>query len=220
VGVPEHELILVRHGDTAWSGAGRFTGHLDVPLSASGREQAAALSRCLGDRVPYQVLCSDLRRARETARVIASAHGAAPQADPRLREEHLGRWQGLARDEVASRYPAGYARWLAGDDGAFDGREGLAAVADRAVAAVLEALPAGQAPAGRLIVVTHCNAAIGLMGRLLHVPRADWTKIGSLRPAHWSVLAGRAALWRLLAHDRPPGGQDTPPAGRSLDQSA
>jgi len=102
--------------------------------------------------------------------VIASAHGATPQADPRLREEHLGRWQGLTRDEVATRYPAGYARWLAGDDSAFDGREGLAAVADRAVAAVLEALPAGQAPAAKLIVVTHCNTAIGLMGRLLRVP--------------------------------------------------
>jgi len=125
--VPEHELILVRHGDTPWSGTGRFTGHLDVPLSAIGRGQAAA---------------------------------------------------------------------------------------------VLEALPAGQAPAAKLIVVTHCNTAIGLMGRLLRVPRADWGKISSLRPAHWSVLAGRAARWRLLAHDRPPGGQDTPRAGRPLDQSA
>jgi len=220
VGVPEHELILVRHGDTAWSGTGRFTGHLDVPLSGIGRGQAAALAQCLGDRGRYKVLCSDLRRTRETARVIASAHGATPQADPRLREEHLGRWQGLTRDEVATRYPAGYARWLAGDDSAFDGREGLAAVADRAVAAVLEALPAGQAPAAKLIVVTHCNTAIGLMGRLLCVPRADWIKIGSLRPAHWSVLAGRAALWRLLAHDRPPARQDTPRAGRPLDQSA
>jgi len=220
VGVPEHELILVRHGDTAWSGTGRFTGHLDVPLSAIGRGQAAALARCLGDRGPYKVLCSDLRRTRETARVIASAHGATPQADSRLREEHLGRWQGLTRDEVATRYPAGYTRWLGGDDRPFDGREGLAAVADRAVAAVLEALPAGQAPATKLIVVTHCNTAIGLMGRLLCVPRADWIKIGSLRPAHWSVLAGRAALWRLLAHDRPPARQDTPRAGRPLDQSA
>jgi glucosyl-3-phosphoglycerate phosphatase len=220
VGVPEHELILVRHGDTAWSGTGRFTGHLDVPLNATGREQAAALARCLGDRGPCKVLCSDLRRTRETARVIASAYGAAPQADPRLREEHLGRWQGLTRDEVAARYPAGYARWLAGDVSPFDGREGLAAVADRAMAAVLEALPAGQAPAGRLIVVTHCNTVIGLMGRLLRVPRAGWTEIGSLRPAHWSVLAGRAALWRLLAHDRPPGCQDPPPDGRPLDQPA
>jgi probable phosphoglycerate mutase len=220
VGVPEHELILVRHGDTAWSGTGRFTGHLDVPLSAIGRGQAAALSRCLGHRGPYKVLCSDLRRTRETAQVIASAYGATPQADPRLREEHLGRWQGLTRDEVATRYPAGYARWLGGDDRPFDGREGLAAVADRAVAAVLEALPAGQAPAGMLIVVTHCNTAISLMGRLLRVPRADWTQIGSLRPAHWSVLAGRAAVWRLLAHNQSVGCQDTPLAGRPLDQSA
>jgi glucosyl-3-phosphoglycerate phosphatase len=230
VHAPDHELVLVRHGDTVWSGTGRFTGHLDVPLSPRGRGQAAAVAACLTERTPHAVLCSDLSRASDTARAIASAHGACAVADTRLREEHLGYWQGLTREDVAIKYPAGYARWLTGDVGTFDGREGLAATADRAVTAILEAMPADHAPAGPLIVVTHCNTAMGIMGRLLQVPAANWPQISSLRPAHWAVLSrstlsrstlpGTATTWRLLAHDRPPGRQDTHQDNRRPDQSA
>ncbi len=203
VGVAEQELILVRHGDTAWSGAGRFTGHLDVPLSAPGRRQAAQVAECLAGRTPHVVVSSDLNRASETARLIAASHGLTVRLDPRLREEHLGGWQGLTREEAASRYPAGFMRWLAGDDRAFDGREGLDAVADRAAAAVLDAIATLAAPAGPLIVVTHCNTATGLLGRLLGAPRKNWQKIGSLRPAHWSALSLNDGTWHLTAHNEP-----------------
>jgi broad specificity phosphatase PhoE len=55
---------------------------------------------------------SDLKRAFETAEVIASRVGAPPLAEKALREIFLGDWEGLRTDEIAVRYPDAWSRWL------------------------------------------------------------------------------------------------------------
>ena len=70
---------LVRHGK-------RNGGIGDAGLSDVGRIQARATARYLRDRVLAQVYASPLKRAKETAEIIAAVHGLAVVEDTRLRE--------------------------------------------------------------------------------------------------------------------------------------
>ncbi len=98
-------VYLIRHGQTEWNAEGRWQGQIDVPLSASGYAQAQALAGHLADMGLCAVYASDLARAAETGRLIAEAAGASLTRDPRLRELHLGIFQGLTYSEIRERYP-------------------------------------------------------------------------------------------------------------------
>src|SRR5262249_56736616 len=64
-----HELVLVRHGETDWSRAGKHTGRTDVPLNEAGQANARALAGSLAGRRFALVLTSPLSRAIETCRL-------------------------------------------------------------------------------------------------------------------------------------------------------
>lgn len=147
-------ILLARHGETDWNLVGRWQGHADPPLNDAGRRQAEALANELvGDGVAA-VYSSDLRRASETARLVAGRLGLPVVEDAGLREIDVGSWSGLTRDEVQERYPEGFARWLAGEIG-HDGetREQLTA---RVVGAVERI--AGRHSGETVLVVTHGGA--------------------------------------------------------------
>lgn len=191
VAVPDWEIIIARHGPTEWSRAGRFSGHTDIPLSAEGRTRAADLGSALRRPLPERIVSSDLTRARQTAEAIALAAGLDPRLiaiSSRLREESLGSWEGRTPGRIASTNPDGYARWLAGDIGAFDGREGLAAVARRAVPVVLEQCAGRPRTTGRLVVVTHANTALAIIGALGDIPPGEWADLPCPGPAQAMVL--------------------------------
>ena len=65
------QIVLVRHGETEWSAAGKHTSRTDLGLIEAGRERAAAVGRELAGRSFARVLCSPLRRARETCELAA-----------------------------------------------------------------------------------------------------------------------------------------------------
>lgn len=99
-------ILLARHGETDWNRDGRFQGWADPPLNATGRAQAEALAAQLAD-VPFDaVYASDLRRAHETAVIVATPHGVPVVADASLREIDVGSWSGLTRPEIEARFPA------------------------------------------------------------------------------------------------------------------
>ena len=131
------KLLLVRHGETTWNAEHRYIGRTDLPLSGEGRRQARALADRLASEPISAVYTSDLRRALETAAVIASAHGLPVRSDPRLREMDFGLWEGLSAAEVERHYAAELAAWRAGLGLAPPGGETLTAVAAR-VQAVLD----------------------------------------------------------------------------------
>jgi broad specificity phosphatase PhoE len=92
------KLVLVRHGATEWSEAGRLTGWTDVPLSSKGREQALELRAQLAERSFDGIWSSDLCRASETAAIAAGD----PNLDPRLRELDFGEIEGTTWNELSS----------------------------------------------------------------------------------------------------------------------
>jgi broad specificity phosphatase PhoE len=105
------ELLLVRHGETAWNAERRFQGHADPPLNDVGRRQARVLADELaGERIDA-VYASDLARARETAAIVAERRGIPVVALPELREIDVGEWQGLTWPEIEERYPEGVRAW-------------------------------------------------------------------------------------------------------------
>ena len=104
-------LFLVRHGATTLSAEDRFAGSTDVPLSDEGRRQAAALAARLQRDPIAAAYCSPMRRTIETASILAEAHKIDPITRPGLREIDHGRWEGLTRQDVETRYHDEYLRW-------------------------------------------------------------------------------------------------------------
>jgi broad specificity phosphatase PhoE len=146
------EILLARHGETDWNRESRFQGHADPPLNDRGREQAAELAEALADVELAALYSSPLRRAFETAGLVAARHGLRAVPVDGLREVDVGSWQGLTRDEVERRFPGQFQRWLDYAQGWDDG-ETYEAMAER-VLAVLEEL-AARHDGERILAMTH-----------------------------------------------------------------
>ncbi len=93
-------ILLARHGETDWNRELRFQGHADRSLNDTGRLQAQELAERLREEPIAAVYASDLRRASETAEIVAEALGLPMATDPRLREIDVGSWQGRTRAEL------------------------------------------------------------------------------------------------------------------------
>ncbi len=129
-------LFLTRHGETAWNARGRFQGQTDVPLNEKGRQQAEALAKRLAAESFAAIYASDLKRARETAEIIAQNHACPLIPEPRLREISFGQWEGSTYAELQQRYPEAIQAWHA-DIANFTppGGESLPQFAERVTAA-------------------------------------------------------------------------------------
>jgi broad specificity phosphatase PhoE len=108
---PTGRLVLVRHGETEWSRAGRHTGRTDVPLTTEGEEQARALRGRLDGRRFALVLSSPLRRAWETCQLAGL--GGAAQATDDLLEWNYGAYEGRTTNEIQAEVP-GWTIWVGG----------------------------------------------------------------------------------------------------------
>jgi broad specificity phosphatase PhoE len=105
-------LLLARHGQTTWNAARRFQGGSDVPLSAQGRAQAAALGRALGGYRVAAAYVSPMRRALETAEIALAGTGIPLAPVPALRELSLGEWEGCTVGEIRQQAGDPYLAWL------------------------------------------------------------------------------------------------------------
>jgi len=189
-----------RHGRTAWNFEGRFQGQLDVELDDTGLAQAGAAATVLATLAPDAIVASDLQRAARTATELAALTGVEVSHDARLREAHLGSWQGLTRVEVDERHPGEAAAWLRGELDRRGGGETYTEVAERAVTAIeraLEKLPESST----LVAVTHGGTARVAIGRMIGLPPEHWRVLGALSNCCWSVLGQSRDGWALLEHN-------------------
>jgi broad specificity phosphatase PhoE len=104
-------LLLARHGETDWNREHRWQGHTDVPLNELGWEQARALAHELASESIAAIYSSDLRRALDTARIVADRKRVDVNVDEGLRELDFGAWEGLTSDEIEQRFPGDLALW-------------------------------------------------------------------------------------------------------------
>jgi probable phosphoglycerate mutase len=109
-------IVVMRHAETGDNAARIWQGHKDSELSERGRAQVAAAAPHLAAYEPALLVSSDLQRAASTADAIAELTGLEVRLDARLREVHVGEWQGLHADEVRSRYPEVVAALDRGED--------------------------------------------------------------------------------------------------------
>ena len=161
---PSGRLLLIRHGETRWSLAGRHTGLSDLPLTAEGERRAAALAPLVARFDVRWALCSPLLRARRTAALV----GLTPVVDPDLAEWDYGGYEGLTTAEI--RKATGTA-WSLFDDGVVPGRtpgETIGEVAAR-VSRVL-ARVAGRLEAGDVALVGHGHCLRVLAATFLQQP--------------------------------------------------
>jgi broad specificity phosphatase PhoE len=146
-------LILARHGETDWNRDNRFQGHADPPLNALGRRQSAELAEVLAGESLARVYTSPLRRASETAEIVARRLALEVEPLDPLREIDVGAWSGLTRNEVAARFPEAYARWLERAPHGFEDGETYEQLAARVLPAIRRL--AERHPSETLLVVTH-----------------------------------------------------------------
>lgn len=109
--MPIQQVIIVRHGETDYNAQHRWQGQLDVPLNKNGKAQAEALAKHLANEALDGVFSSDLKRCYDTARPIAKSKNLTVIPDKRLREVHLGLFQGLTRTQIQEVYPHKMMRW-------------------------------------------------------------------------------------------------------------
>ena len=109
------ELILIRHGVTAWNLEKRFQGQIDTPLTDLGHEQAEKTADALSGEPVSCIYTSDLVRAQQTAMPIADNLGLPLLAEPSLRERNFGAFEGKTHAEIQANYPVDFAKWQARD---------------------------------------------------------------------------------------------------------
>ena len=168
------KLIAVRHGEAEWNVERRDMGQLDSPLTERGLQQVQALAVRLEHVRIGALYTSDLGRAMQTARIIAAATGVEPIADARLRERHLGIFQGLTKPEAASRFPREFAEYRRlGHHYRIPGGESGEERTARSVAALTDI--AGRHADATIVVVTHGSFLMGFFEHVLAMtPGNGW----------------------------------------------
>ncbi|MGA3018335.1 MAG: histidine phosphatase family protein [Bryobacteraceae bacterium] len=179
------EIWLIRHGETVWSRSGAHTGRTDLPLTAAGRDNAAAIGRWFKGRTPggtrfALVLTSPLQRARDTCRL--AGYGNAAHADPNLCEWDYGDYEGRATPDIQKERP-GWSLWR---DGVPNG-ETIEQVAARAEAVLARAMAADG------------DTALFAHGHILRILTACWLE---LDPRCGSLFALSTASVSTLGYER------------------
>lgn len=161
------EIVVVRHGETSWNASKIIQGHLDSELNGTGRQQAIAVAGRLSKGPKCAVIySSDLKRAAETAQIIANSCNLPEVVlDPSLRERHLGDLQGLTLRDAAKTKPQAYKSFLSTktDQEIPGGGESLDQFFDRCISS-LERI-ARKHKGERVIVVSHGGVLRQLYGR-------------------------------------------------------
>lgn len=148
------KVFLVRHAQTRWNVTGRYMGWIDEGLSDEGLWQAEQLSRRLKNWSIDSAYSSPLKRAYETAQIIAKPHALQVCTMHELGEIRIGYWEGMYRDDVKSQYPEIWQAWRSDPSTVqMPNGENMSQVQERAVAAFQDII--GANIGHQVLIVTH-----------------------------------------------------------------
>ena len=162
-------VLLIRHGQSEGNAERRFGGHTATPLSFRGRKQANATAEALKNDSIAVIYSSDLARAVETARPLATATRLPIITTEAFRERSVGVMEGLTFEAAAQEHPEEYAALLRRDfEHVLSGGESYRQLLDRARNKLDEIIAEHR---GRRIAVfshtgTICIMTLHLMGAL------------------------------------------------------
>jgi probable phosphoglycerate mutase len=162
-------VVLTRHGETEWNRQRRIQGWAPAPLSEAGREQARALGAYLADDYDVdRLVASDLRRTRETARLVNRSLDVPVRFSRGWRERSFGVYQGLSYEALFAGYPefAVEELGIAAVETEPEGGESLLEARERILDAWTTLLD-DLAPDETVAVVTHGGSLYVLLGHLL-----------------------------------------------------
>ena len=191
-------LILVRHGQSVWNAANRFTGWTDVDLSEKGVEEADEAGLQLADIRFDVVHTSDLIRAQRTAEIImgrnrASGDDVPTRYDWRLNERHYGALQGLNKAETAEKHGAEQVHvWRRSYDVAPPEGESLEMTAQRTIPYFIDEIVPDLGGDLNVLVSAHGNS---LRSIVMHIEGISPEEIVSLEiptgePIHYTYDEG------------------------------
>ena len=196
-------LIIWRHGRTEWNVNARFQGQADLSLDEVGHAQAVRAAEVLAGYQPAGLYSSDLVRSYQTAAALAERTGLEIITDKRLREIHVGSWEGLLGEQVKAADPELARRLWAGEEVRRSPTgESPSEVAERMVEVLTEIVEAAQ-DRSTVVVVTH-----GLSGRVgacrfVGLPLEYWRRFGGLSNCGWvSIDRHRSGkYWRIEGYN-------------------
>ena len=105
-------IILIRHGETDWNTEQVFRGRIDVALNQVGLSQAEAVGLSLKDRTIDALYSSPLKRAFETAKMLAKGRNLEIISEEGFIDINFGLWQGIPHQKVKEDFKNLYAQWI------------------------------------------------------------------------------------------------------------
>lgn len=189
-------IFLLRHGHTESGAERRFIGRTEHPLSERGRRQAGFWKRWLAAASCSTIVSSDLGRARETATILASGQKLEVRFEPRLREIHLGQWEGKRFEDIRTTQAEAFEQRGA-DLAGFrpPGGESFSDLQQRVLPAFLKIVEENRKNA---IVVGHAGVNRVILCHLLGMPLQHLFGLGQACGA-LNILLRRPGGWRLEA---------------------
>ncbi len=163
-------ILLIRHGYSSGNKERRFSGQIDLPLSAEGIHQAELVCTYIRENYTVDAIyASDLKRAVDTVTPLAGALGMPVQIHPELREINEGIWQGMLMTEVEAKYPEAYAFYKANLGlHQFEGGECYATMLERLLP-MIDRIVADN-PEKTVVIGTHGAVVRGLLSVWQGVP--------------------------------------------------
>lgn len=170
MGVYNHRLLLLRHGETEWSKSGQHTGSTEIELTDVGRAQAMLAGRVLKqlELADPWIVSSPRKRTLDTARL---ADLTIDEISPLLAEWDYGFYEGRTTAEIHESVPD----WLVWTHGC-PGGESVAQVSDRADAAVTTALE--QMVSRDVVFISHGHFSRAVITRWLELPLVEGRRFG------------------------------------------
>ncbi len=195
------EIWVVRHGETPWNTVRRVQGWEDTELNENGVSQARALGLHLSQNIQASqpidaIYTSDLKRAHQTARIIADSIGLVPKIESGVRERHFGVLQGLIFHTMAEHQPEAAKVWQSRDpDAELSGGETLGAFHRRVINAIDEiaARHVGQ----RVMVVSH-GGAMDIIWRHASQVSLQATREAPLLNASLNRIEVSPSGWKII----------------------
>ena len=179
--------ILLRHGETPLSAEKRFAGVGEIPLTDLGVQQARAAAKALASRPVDAIVCSPLKRTRQTAQEVADVIGVPVHPEDGFRETDFGDWEGYTFAEIRERWPAELDSWLADPSVAPPHGESFTAVARRVQTARDKLLVRHRRQT--VLVVSHVTPIKLLVRSALEAPPSSlyrmYLEVSSLSEIDW-----------------------------------